>query len=252
MNKKFLDNAAQAQTTFLGILLFSIPTGFVILNWVALMVSLLILVFQLPHSVKMKLFLGMVILRFILDLLQIRTWNPLFLPTVAFLLGSYYIPKLKQDLKSMLSTCKLAPTSILLAVSTSILSAGALVAWKNMIHPDLSDKLDFIPNVPTVALLLGGITFSVLNAATEEFVFRGLFWGILLESKYSLFFSSYFIWNSPLQWFPKWINRLRDGRNLCNFLRLFKNIESILILAISDSCDIRPCIYPIRFNFLGN
>jgi len=59
-----------------------------------------------------------------------------------------------------------------------IVSSSALVLWLKLLHPDVSNLRDQLPDVGVPALLAIGLLFSVGNALLEEFIWRG----VLLES----------------------------------------------------------------------
>ncbi len=59
-------------------------------------------------------------------------------------------------------------------------SVAALVLWHQLLQPDLRDIFrTFVPDLPLSLLLLGGLLFSMLNAAIEETAYRGLVFSAL-------------------------------------------------------------------------
>ena len=59
-------------------------------------------------------------------------------------------------------------------------SVAALILWHQLLQPDLRDILKtFIPDLPLWMLLLGGLLFSMANAAVEEVAYRGLVFSAL-------------------------------------------------------------------------
>lgn len=67
-----------------------------------------------------------------------------------------------------------------LSISFVGLSAAALVLWHQLVHPDLRDIFQtFVPDLPLSLLLLGGLLFSMVNAAVEEAAYRGLVFSAL-------------------------------------------------------------------------
>ncbi len=64
-------------------------------------------------------------------------------------------------------------------VPTILVSSGALLAWVFLLHPNLSDLSSMVPKGGVLALVGIGAGFSVLNAAWEEFVFKGIAWNTL-------------------------------------------------------------------------
>ena len=59
----------------------------------------------------------------------------------------------------------------------SVVAGVALVSWVALLQPDLSRQRAMLPEWPLLGLLAAGLTFSVVNAILEEFIWRG----ILLE-----------------------------------------------------------------------
>jgi membrane protease YdiL (CAAX protease family) len=64
-------------------------------------------------------------------------------------------------------------------VPTAIVSSGALLAWVFLLHPNLADLSVMMPTGGILALIGIGAAFSLLNAAWEEFVFKGIAWNTL-------------------------------------------------------------------------
>jgi membrane protease YdiL (CAAX protease family) len=64
--------------------------------------------------------------------------------------------------------------AIALVVATSI----GLVAFQALAHPNLADLAAGLPVAAFGNLLLAGIGFSVVNAVSEELIFRGLLWEV--------------------------------------------------------------------------
>jgi hypothetical protein len=49
----------------------------------------------------------------------------------------------------------------------ALVSAAALIAWVDLLHPDLSGFVSLLPNWPTVLLVVLGIVFAILNGRTR-------------------------------------------------------------------------------------
>ena len=64
-------------------------------------------------------------------------------------------------------------------IPTIIVSSGALLAWVFLLHPNLSDLSAMMPTGGLPMLVVIGAAFSFLNAAWEEFVFKGIAWNTL-------------------------------------------------------------------------
>ncbi len=64
---------------------------------------------------------------------------------------------------------------ILVAAASFLLSAGVLVVWYLMVRPNIDDIIrTFVPDWPFATLVLGGLLFSMFNAAVEEVAYRGV------------------------------------------------------------------------------
>ncbi|HUI67092.1 MAG TPA: type II CAAX endopeptidase family protein [Nitrospirota bacterium] len=62
----------------------------------------------------------------------------------------------------------------LLVIATAAASGIALYSWSRVLNPDLSIHLKYIQNMPIWLFPLAGLGFPAVNAAMEEFVFRGV------------------------------------------------------------------------------
>lgn len=63
----------------------------------------------------------------------------------------------------------------------ALVSGTALVAWVELLRPDLSGFIAMLPHWPTVLLLLLGVGFSIVNAVLEELLWRGFLQSWLLS-----------------------------------------------------------------------
>jgi len=63
-----------------------------------------------------------------------------------------------------------------LLVAGSVLAAAvALLSWYLLLRPDVEDLVEtFVPDQPLAVLILGGLLFSMVNAAVEEGAYRGV------------------------------------------------------------------------------
>jgi membrane protease YdiL (CAAX protease family) len=54
-------------------------------------------------------------------------------------------------------------------------SATGLLVWLSCLRPDIGDLVErFVPDWPVPVLVLGGLAFSIVNAAVEELAYRGV------------------------------------------------------------------------------
>ena len=63
----------------------------------------------------------------------------------------------------------------LLILVVVVVSATALIAWKAVCKPDLSNSRANIPSMPLWLLPLAALAFALINSAVEEAIFRGIF-----------------------------------------------------------------------------
>ncbi len=70
-----------------------------------------------------------------------------------------------------------------LTVISVLLSAIALNIWFFTVRPDIHDLIEqYLPDWPLLILVLGGLAFSILNAAVEELAYRGVLMDALEKS----------------------------------------------------------------------
>ncbi|MGO9018684.1 MAG: CPBP family intramembrane glutamic endopeptidase [Syntrophobacteraceae bacterium] len=68
---------------------------------------------------------------------------------------------------------------IAIAAVIAVLSALALVLWYFIVKPDISDIWAKIRNVHPVLLIAAGLLWSIINATSEEFLWRGMIFDAL-------------------------------------------------------------------------
>jgi uncharacterized protein len=62
-----------------------------------------------------------------------------------------------------------------LSVAAWLLAASALLSWYLLLHPNIADIVEaFVPALPLGLLIIGGLIFSMVNAAVEEGAYRGV------------------------------------------------------------------------------
>jgi CAAX protease family protein len=70
---------------------------------------------------------------------------------------------------------------LLFAVIISLVTSSVLVAFHTWARPDVSELAGNIPIAFFGNLFVAGVCFSVLNAALEEVIFRGVLWGVVAD-----------------------------------------------------------------------
>lgn len=73
----------------------------------------------------------------------------------------------------------LGPPQIAIISIIAAISAIALVSWRMIVHPDISDLTEKIPHVHPVVIVALGLVFSITNATCEEFFWRGMIFDAL-------------------------------------------------------------------------
>ncbi len=118
----------------------------------------------------------------ILSTLLISVWAniwpslwPFFLlgPLIAYFIVVAAIPRLRQGTE-WLRPGRLDRATLWLAALTVGISSLALWLWFTLWQPDLGHWLRLVPRRTPGLLILLGLGFALLNAATEESVYRGI------------------------------------------------------------------------------
>jgi membrane protease YdiL (CAAX protease family) len=64
---------------------------------------------------------------------------------------------------------------MLLCVAAAAVAGVALLGWFVLLRPDVADIVKtFVPDVGLPLLVVGGLLFSMVNAAVEEIAYRGI------------------------------------------------------------------------------
>ena len=67
-------------------------------------------------------------------------------------------------------------TMCFLSLVAWLLAAAALLTWYLLLHPNIADIVRaYVPALPLGVLIVGGLIFSMANAAVEEAAYRGVF-----------------------------------------------------------------------------
>ncbi len=61
----------------------------------------------------------------------------------------------------------------------ALVAAIALAGWVALLDPDLDRQRAMLPRWPLIGLLAAGLTFSIVNAILEEYIWRGILLGWL-------------------------------------------------------------------------
>lgn len=89
------------------------------------------------------------------------------------------LAKVKPDLGSIRPSRGRVP--VLETVFCAAVTPVALGLWLRLAHPDVSDLVRAVPNLPLPLLAAGGAAFALINAALEEVIWRGVFQSRLAE-----------------------------------------------------------------------
>jgi uncharacterized protein len=72
---------------------------------------------------------------------------------------------------------------MVLTIASAFLAAISLIAWFLIMRPNITDLIEaFVPKWNVVLLVLGGLVFSMVNAAVEEGAYRGVIMAALDKS----------------------------------------------------------------------
>lgn len=91
-----------------------------------------------------------------------------------YLLAIWRVPRLQGD-QPWLRWGQFSRTVQTVCLAVAAGAGLGLFLWHALAKPDLSDLLNrFLPKVGLPVLILGGVLFSMLNAAVEEIAYRGI------------------------------------------------------------------------------
>lgn len=97
------------------------------------------------------------------------------LPLIAYASVVMACPPLRRS-GPRLSSGRIRGLPLVVAAALGAATCGALILFDRLAHPDVAGLAQGIPVAAFGHLLLAGICFSVINAAMEEIIFRGLLW----------------------------------------------------------------------------
>jgi membrane protease YdiL (CAAX protease family) len=116
----------------------------------------------------------------------LRTWPWIWVaPFVGYFVAVGAVPRLRTSL-TWLRFGRLTPGAVVAAVGASAGTALVLVGFHRVVRPDVGSFGDALPSPAMGGVILAGLLFATLNAALEEFVFRGVIfdslrwqWGVV-------------------------------------------------------------------------
>ena len=141
--------------------------------WLTAFLAVLAIVTRSVQAIHISLFsLLWIGLPFIFSVLQFYPLT-LLVPLVVYGIVTAAFPSLRHSLR-WLRAGKLNSDIPVLVLATAIVSGLGLVGWYLVIKPDISSHLAQMPKLSVWALPFVAVGFAMLNAAMEEFVFRGI------------------------------------------------------------------------------
>jgi membrane protease YdiL (CAAX protease family) len=105
----------------------------------------------------------------------------LLLPLLAYAAITLSFAPLRRT-APVLTIGRLTGAPLAYAVLLSSATTAVLLAFHAWVGPDVSELAGRLPVAAFGNLVVAGICFSILNAALEEIVFRGILWGRLPPS----------------------------------------------------------------------
>jgi membrane protease YdiL (CAAX protease family) len=97
----------------------------------------------------------------------------LLVPLLAYAGSMAAARRLRRDV-GWLRTGGIDRTTLALMGATVLVSSGALLLWVKLARPDLRDIVAMVPAWNAPMLVVAGAVFSVVNAAMEEAIWRGV------------------------------------------------------------------------------
>lgn len=113
-----------------------------------------------------------IIVPFLHSSLHVWPFN-LVMPLLIYLIVMLAVPRYRRSLL-WLRIGRFDKEILLIVIATAATSCIALYIWSRALNPDLSIHLKHIPDMPLWLFPIAGLGFSAVNAAVEEFVFRGV------------------------------------------------------------------------------
>ncbi len=104
----------------------------------------------------------------------------LLLPLLAYAAVAAAVPRLRRT-RPRITVGRTAGPPLMFAIALTIATSAALFAFDTLVHPDVAELASRLPVAALGHWLAAGVCFSVLNAALEEILFRGLLWGAVAD-----------------------------------------------------------------------
>ena len=141
--------------------------------WLMAFLAVLAIVTRSVQAIHISLFsLLWIGLPFVFPVLHFYPLT-LLVPLVVYCVVAASFPSLRNSLR-WLRAGKLNSYVLVLVFATAIVSGLSLVGWCLLLKPDISSHLAQMPKLSVWALPFVAVGFAMLNAAMEEFVFRGI------------------------------------------------------------------------------
>jgi membrane protease YdiL (CAAX protease family) len=134
------------------------------------------------QAIHISLFAAFLIsVPFLFPLLRQWPFN-LLVPLLLYSVVCATVPALRSSIL-WLRLGRVDKKAMLLIITIAAFSGLALYIWQRALAPDLSIHLKHIPEMPIWMFPIAGLGFSVLNAAVEEAIYRG----VIMQSMDSAF-----------------------------------------------------------------
>jgi uncharacterized protein len=141
--------------------------------WLMAFLAVLAIVTRSVQAIHISLFILLWIgLPFVFSVLHFYPLT-LLVPLVVYGIVAAAFPSLRRSLR-WLRAGKMTSDVLVLVLATAVVSGSALVGWYLLIKPDISSHLAQMPKLSVWVLPFVAVGFAMLNAAMEEFVFRGI------------------------------------------------------------------------------
>ena len=104
----------------------------------------------------------------------------LFLPLLGYVIIVLAFPPLRRT-APLLSVGRLGGAPLACAAALAVLTSGVLLGFHALIRPDVIELGARLPVAAFGNIVLAGVCFSVVNAALEELIFRGVLWEVVAD-----------------------------------------------------------------------